>query len=423
MEKNDGLHNHGNPSPKQRPSLLGRTFTALQYPNYRLWFIGQIVSLFGTWMQNTAQGFLVYELTHSPAFLGYVGFAAGVPSWMFMLLGGVASDRIPRRTLLVITQTIMMVLAFILAGLTATGVVQPWHIILLAFCLGVANAFDAPARMALAPELVDRKDLTNAIALNATMFNTGAILGPTLASLIYAATGPAWCFFLNGMSFIAVIGALLLMKFQNLSKVAQHKSPRQELSEGIHFVFHEQTVRSLIFLVGATSLLGFSFVTLLPAWAVDILGGDVKTNGLLNSARGLGALIGALSIASLGRFNYRGRLLSLGTFIFPLLLLLFSMVRRVPLSMLTLVGIGGALVLILNLANSLVQTHVDDDIRGRVMGIYSLTFFGLLPIGSLMMGQIAEFSSEPVALAIGSILLFGVAILIKAYVPQIWKLE
>ena len=198
------------PEPTERG--FKQTFRALVYPNYRLWFIGQVISLFGTWMQSTAQGFLVYELTHSPAYLGYVAFAAGVPTWLFTLLGGVVSDRIARRTLLIITQNCMMVLAFILAGLTFLGLVQPWHIIVLAFLLGVANAFDSPARLALAPELVDRKDLTNAIALNATMFNIATIVGPATAGLVYAAFGPGWCFFLNGLSFVAVIIALLLMK-------------------------------------------------------------------------------------------------------------------------------------------------------------------------------------------------------------------
>jgi MFS family permease len=401
-----------------------QTFIALSYPNYRLWFYGQIISLFGTWMQSTAQGFLVYELTHSAAFLGYVSFAAGLPSWFLMLVGGVAADRISRRTLLVITQTAMMILAFILAGLTFSGAVQPWHIILLAFLLGTANAFDAPARMALAPELVDRRDLTNAIALNAMMFNTATILGPTIASLVYAAFGPGWCFLINGLSFIAVIVALSLMKLPPMEKpVHPRPSAVHEIKQGFSYVFAHSSILALMIVVLMFATFGFAFVPLLPAWAVDVLGGDVRTNGLLHSARGVGALIGALGIAALGRFTFRGKLLSSGMFLFPLLLLIFSFLRWLPLSLLTLVGVGGALVLVMNLANSLVQTGTEDSVRGRVTSIYTLTFFGFMPIGSLLIGQIAEKTSEPLALQFGSLVLLGFAFLTWAIFPRLRHLN
>jgi MFS family permease len=400
-----------------------QTFIALSYPNYRLWFYGQITSLFGTWMQSTAQGFLVYELTGSSAYLGYVSFAAGIPSWLFMPLAGVVADRISRRILLIITQTAMMVLAFILAALTFTGAVQPWHIILLAFCLGIANAFDAPARLAIAPDLVDRQDLTNAIALNATMFNTATIIGPTIGALVYAAFGPGWCFIINGLSFIAVIIALVLMKLPKSDRRTYARlSALSEIKQGFRYVLAKPTILTLMGIVLMTATFGFSFVPLLPAWAVEILGGDVRTNGLLNSARGVGALIGALGIASLGRFNFRGRLLSTGMFLFPILLLVFSFLRWLPLSMLVLAGVGGALVLIMNLANSLVQTGTEDDVRGRVTSIYTLTFFGFMPLGSLLMGQIAETFNEPQAIQFGSLVLIVFAILIWMFSPGLRKL-
>jgi MFS family permease len=400
-----------------------QTFIALSYPNFRLWFFGQITSLFGTWMQTTAQGFLIYELTHSPAYLGYVSFAAGLPSWLFMLVGGVAADRVSRRTLLVITQTGMMILAFILAALTFTEVVQPWHIILLAFLLGVANAFDAPARLALAPDLVDRQDLTNAIALNATMFNTATVLGPTIGSLVYAAFGPGWCFVINGLSFIAVIVALLLMKLPKTSQPLQIRpSALKEIKQGFSYVFAHRIILALMGVVLMTATFGFSFVPLLPAWSVEVLGGDVRTNGLLYSARGLGSLIGALSIASLGRFNYRGKLLNAGLFLFPAMLLLFSYLRWLPLSMLVLAGVGAALVLVMNLANSLVQTGTEDDLRGRVTSIYTLTFFGFMPLGALLIGQIAEKTSEPLAVQFGSLVLLIFACLTWVFIPKLRKL-
>ena len=197
------------------PKSVRRTFIALKYPNYRLWFGGQLISLVGTWMQATAQGYLVYTLTGSAKWLGLVGFAAGVPSWLFTLYGGVIADRIPRRTLLLITQTVMMILAFILTGLVYWNIVQPWQIVLLAFLLGIANAFDAPARQSFVVELVDRPDLTNAIAINSTMFNLATVVGPAVAGLTYAAFGAAMCFAINGLSFLGVIIALLLMKLKS----------------------------------------------------------------------------------------------------------------------------------------------------------------------------------------------------------------
>jgi MFS family permease len=400
-----------------------QTFIALSYPNFRLWFFGQITSLFGTWMQSTAQGFLIYELTRSPAFLGFVSFAAGLPSWLFMPIAGLVADRISRRTLLIITQSCMMVLAFILAGLTFTNLVQPWHIILLSFLLGIANAFDAPARLALAPELVDRQDLTNAIALNATMFNTATILGPTIGSLVYAAFGPGWCFTINGLSFIAVIIALSLMNLPKANRrISARNSALSEIKQGFRYVLAHPTILTLMVIVLMTAIFGFSFVPLLPAWSVEILGGDVRTNGLLYSARGLGALVGALGIASLGRFNYRGKLLSTGMFLFPILLMVFSFLRWLPLSLIVLAGVGAALVLVLNLANSLVQTGTDDDVRGRVTSIYTLTFFGFMPIGSLLMGQIAEAFNEPQAIQFGSLVLIMFAIFIWVFTPGLRKL-
>lgn len=198
--------------PPRVSSIFQKTFTALNYYNYRLWFGGQTVSLFGTWMQRTAQAYLIFDLTKSPLYLGYVGFAYGIPSWLFMLYGGAVADRSSRRKILLLAQSAMMILAFILAALTFSQIVQPWQIIVLAFLLGCANAFDAPARQAFVTELVDRHDLTNAIALNSSMINAATVIGPAVAGLTYAAFGPAWCFTINGLTFIAVIVALIMMK-------------------------------------------------------------------------------------------------------------------------------------------------------------------------------------------------------------------
>jgi MFS family permease len=408
------------PPPGARPRWsLGQTFAALRYPNYRLWFIGQLVSLVGTWMQTTAQGYLIFELTKSPAYLGYVGFAAGVPSWLFMLYGGVVADRVSRRNLLVVTQLVMMALAFILAVLAATGMVQPWHIIMLALALGTANAFDAPARVSFLLELVDREDLTNAVALNGTMFNSATAVGPAVAGLTYAWVGPAWCFALNGLSFVAVITALLLMKLKRRPALAIRGRTLDELKAGVKFVASSPTLRTLIAMAGLTSLFGMAFVTLLPAWAVDVLGGDATTNGLLQSARGVGALFAALFIASLGRFQFKGKLLTAGSFFYPILLLVFSFMDFLPLALLALVGAGWGLISMLNISNALVQTHVPDELRGRVVSIYTLTFFGLMPIGALLTGGLALYIGAPNTVRLGALAALAVAAFIYVRVPRV----
>ncbi len=400
-----------------------QAFAALRYRNFKLWFWGQMTSLFGSWMQITAQGFLIYQLTNSPVYLGLLGFANGVPTWIFMLYAGVVADRVPRRRLLLVTQTCMMILAFVLAALAFLHVVRPWHILLLSFGMGIANAFDAPARQAFVLEMVEHADLTNAIALNGAMFNTATAVGPAVAGVTYALFGPAWCFVINGFSFIAVITALASMRLKPFVARDQITSVARDLHEGVRFVLRHETIRALIATIGVVSGFGLAFATLVPAWAVKVLGGDATTNGLLQSARGAGALLGALLIASLGRFEFRGRLLTLGTFAFPSLLIVFSLIHWLPLSLLTLFGVGIAQIFIFNLCNSLVQTQVPEALRGRVMGIYSLVFFGLLPLGALWVGTVAERTSEATAVLIGSTITLGYALLVWLFIPAVRRLK
>ncbi len=402
---------------------FSRTFSALHYRNYRLWFIGQTISLFGTWMQAAALGYLVFDLTRSPAYLGYVGFAAGVPAWLFMIYGGVVADRMSRRTLLILTQTAMMILAFALAALTFLHVVQAWHIIVLAFGFGIANAFDAPARHAFITEMVGPEDLTNAIALNATMFHLGISLGPAVSGITYALFGPGWCFAINGISFIAIIIALHLMKLTDPDRPAAIRSHRTDLKEGFRYAFRHPVIRTVILLIAVTGLFGSAFLTLIPAWAVKILHGNAATNGWLQSARGVGALMSALLIASLGRFQFKGKLLTAGTFALPLLLLAFAFTRGLALSLLLLVGVGGSLVVVMNLANALVQTHVEERLRGRVMGIYAFAFFGLIPLGSLWSGALAQWLGETVSVAAGAVVTLGFAAAAWIFAPRLRTLS
>ena len=394
------------------PKRVSETFAALHSPNYRLWFYGQMFSLVGTWMQSTAQGYLVFDLTHSAAFLGYVSIANGLPSILFTLFGGVIADRIPRRKMIVITQTSMMVLAAVLAFLTFSNFVRPWHIILLAFLLGISNAFDTPARQSFVAELVERKDMTNAIALNSTMFNIGTVVGPAIAGLVYAWLGPGWCFTINAISFIAVIIALLLMKLSAFTPpVSSGKSAVKEMMEGLRFAMADKTIRCLLINLGIIGLFGFALLNLMPAWAVDVLKGDVKTNSWLLSARGVGSLIGALMIAYIGSGGTRGKVWTLGYLLTPIFFYIFAFIRWVPASLFMLVLIGWSVMAMINTTNALIQSHVPDNLRGRVMGVYALIFMGGTPIGAFISGELADIIGSP-----NTVILFTTVVLIAGWV-------
>jgi MFS family permease len=405
------------------PRIFQRIFASLAHRNYRLWFWGQMISLFGTWMQTTAQGFLIYELTHSAAFLGYVGFANGLPSWGLMLYGGVVADRVSRRVLLMVTQTVMMVLAFLLAGLTFAGLVQPWHVLLLTFGLGIANAFDAPARQAFVAELVDQELLTNAIALNSTMFNSATALGPAIAGITYTAFGPGWCFTVNGISFLAVLAALSAMRIDRRHQPRQTESTLKQLREGVTYVVHHPVIRTLILLVAASSLFAISLSTIVPAWAVTILHGDASTSGLLLSSRGAGALIAALAIASMSRKVVRGRVISLGSLALPAALTLFALVTTAIPSFVLIGTVGFFTILVNNLCNALVQSYVPDQLRGRVMGVYTFLFFGGMPVGALFLGMLAEHLGESPAVVITAACSLAVTLLVRYRFPVISTLE
>jgi MFS family permease len=402
---------------------ISQTFAAFKYPNYRFWFGGQVVSIIGTWMQATAQGFLIYEITQSTVFLGLVGFASGLPTWLFTLYGGVIADRIPRRKLLIITQSFMMVLAFVLAFLVFTDLVQPWHIILLAFLLGTANAFDAPARQAFVVEMVGRDVLTNAIALNSTIFNIGTVIGPAIGGLIYSWLGPAWCFIINGISFIAVITALAVMRLDPISKIIKKgKSTLHNLLVGVRYVLGNSNILTLEIVVAAVSIFGFGMMTLIPAWASSVLHGDVRTNGWLLSARGVGSLVGALMIAYLGSRNIRGKIWAVGTLLMPIGLIIFGTIRNLPVSLLMLVLVGWSFMSVLNTTNAMIQSWVPDELRGRVMSVHILIFMGSAPIGSLLAGTLAEKFGEPTTVLINAGVLLVITWLVLFLRPGMRKL-
>ena len=257
--------NRTTPQKSKRSVSVGVIFSALRHYNYRLWFIGQLFSLVGTWMQITAQGFLVYSLTGSPAYLGLVSFFAGLPTLLFALYGGVIADRVPKRSLMLVTQSAMLILAFVLAGLVFTNVIQPWMIVVMAFLLGIANAFDGPARNALVVSLLDdRADLTNAIALNSGMYNMALVLGPAIAGFVYAWLGPAWCFIFNGISFLAVIIALTFMRIKPTPRKEKHDHALLAIKDSFKYVLSNKMVMLLIASLGVISIFGFGMLTLIP---------------------------------------------------------------------------------------------------------------------------------------------------------------
>ncbi|HVP17744.1 MAG TPA: MFS transporter, partial [Spirochaetia bacterium] len=359
----------------------------------------------------------------SEAYLGYVGFASGAATWAFTLYGGAIADRVPRRNLIVVTQTLSMLLAFVLALLTFLRLVAPWHIVMLAFLLGVVNAFDAPARQSFVLEMVEKPVLTNAIALNSTMFNTATAVGPAVGGLAYAYLGPAWCFTINGLSFLAVIAALLAMRLPPWKQPVRRRSTFGEIREGLHAVRADRRIAAIIFLMGSVSLFGMSFATLIPAWAVQILHGDSRINGFLQSARGIGAVSAALWIASYAHRRMKGRTITVASFLFPMMLILFSFTRTLPLSLLAIFGVGAANIVTNNLANALVQTLTPDAVRGRVMSIYMLSFFGFMPIGALLAGQLATVAGVPVTIVVGAGGTLLCALAVALFVPSVRRLD
>ncbi|GAB4142945.1 MAG: MFS transporter [Ignavibacteriales bacterium] len=396
----------------QKKIGIKQTFAALKYRNYRLWFWGQMISLFGSWMQSTALAFFVFELTHSPAYLGYVGFAAGIPAWLFTFYSGVIADRYPRKKIIILTQFWMMFLAFLLAFLTFGKIIQPQMIIAISFLLGVGNAFEATARHAFVNELVDKEDLTNAIALNSTMFNTATALSPAIAGIIYALLGPAWCFTINGVSFAAVIINLFRMEINIVKSSSERKSVINEIKEGFSYLKQNDLLFTIVSITSILSLFGMGLVTLFPAWAVKILHGDSTTNGFLQSARGLGAVIFAIIIASVNKYIIRGKYLSASTVVLPILILIFSLTQNFIESIIMLALIGGTIILMFNLSNGLIQTNVEEKYRGRILSFYTFSFFALYPVGALWIGMLAEHFGIRISIIINSLILFSFGIFV-----------
>jgi MFS family permease len=389
------------PKPASPGPRLSRTLRAFKHRNYQLFFGGQLISLSGSWMQSLAQAWLVYRLTGSAVLLGFVAFAGQFPVFLFATVGGVFADRHRRRRILVATQTASMLLAFVLAALTLTQWVQVWHVFVLAALLGLVNAFDIPTRQAFVVEMVGREDLVNAIALNSSMFNGARIIGPAVAGVLVATVGEGWCFFANGISYLAVIVGLLLMKIKALERIHLPGSTLASIIEGFRYVGRTGPVRSLLFLLGLISLLGLPYMVLMPIFADQILHGGARGLGLLMGASGIGALIGALSLAARSGARGLGRVVAFSAAGFGISLILFSFSRSFWLSAALLLPVGFTMIVEMAASNTLIQTLVPDNLRGRVMAVYSMMLMGMAPFGALLAGALAHHLSAPITVALG----------------------
>jgi len=375
---------------------------ALRHRNFQLFFSGQLISLVGTWMQTVAQSWLVYRITGSSLLLGSVGFASQIPVFLVAPLGGIVADRFNRQRVVITTQVCSMVLAFVLAALTLSGRVQVWHIFVLAALLGVVNAFDVPGRQSFLVDMVGREDLMNAIALNSSMFNGARIIGPAVAGILVAKIGEGWCFFVNAVSYIAVIIGLLMMRVECRPRVTT-SSPLEDILEGFRFAKNTTPIRALLLLLGVVSLVGMPYTVLMPVFADRILHGGARGLGILMGATGVGALLGALTLALRSGVRGLGRWVAVCCVGFGVSLFLFAFSRHFSLSMVLLLPVGYFMMLQMACSNTLIQTMVPDSLRGRVMALYSMMIMGMAPFGAFFGGALADKLGAPVTVAIGAV--------------------
>ncbi|MFH1458421.1 MAG: MFS transporter [Candidatus Omnitrophota bacterium] len=395
-------------------------FSSLKVRNFRIYWVGMFISLVGTWIQIVAQSWLVFELTHSAFLLGVVGFLSTIPVFLLSLFGGVLADRMNKRNILIATQTAFMMLAFLLAVLTQRRVITAAQIMIIAVLNGAVMAFDAPSRQAVVIELVGKQNLFNAVALSSAAFNSSRIIGPVLAALLVASIGMSGCFYINGISFLAFIFALFLIQLNNNAKMnGKNNKAWQDLKEGLSFIKNNRLILLLLAMVAIVSLFGISYVILMPIFADEVLKVGIQGMGLLMSSAGIGALIGALSLARLGDFPQKGRYLILCCMFFSVSLVLLSLSKIYVLSMAALAGVGWSSVSAVALINTLLQTNVPDMFRGRVMSLFMLTFAGMMPFGNLIAGSLAHGVGVSMALMTSGIICAVLFVIINIACPDI----
>ena len=390
-------------APPARPGRIGLMMRSLRHRNFRLFFTGQLISLIGTWMQTVAESWLVYRLTGSSLLLGSVGFASQIPVFILAPIGGMVADRYNRHRLIIATQCCAMALAGTYGFLTLTNRISVPLIFILAALLGVVNAFDIPARQAFIMDMVGREDLMNAIALNSSMFNGARVIGPAIAGIVVAKIGEGWCFSANSISYIAVISGLLMMTVRKPEPRTSAKSMLENVIEGFQFARQTKPIRALLLLVGLVSLVGMPYSVLMPIFADKILHGGARGLGILMGATGVGALIGALALAAKHGLKGLGKWVAVTSTGFGVALIAFSFSRSFWLSALFLVPVGLFMMVQMASTNTLIQAMVPDQLRGRVIALYSMMFMGMAPFGAFFAGAIAQKIGAPWTVAIGGI--------------------
>jgi MFS family permease len=395
---------------------------ALHHKNYQLFFGGQGISLIGTWMQQIAMSWMVYRLTDSALLLGIVGFSSQIPIFLLASFAGVYADRWNRHRILIVTQTLSMIQALTLALLTLTGTIEVWHIVVLSTFLGVINAFDMPTRQSFIVQIIDKaEDLGNAIALNSFMFNGARLVGPSIAGLLIGYLGEGICFLLNGISFIGIIIALLAMKVPKREKVVRTSRLWQDLQEGYSYAFGFAPIRYILLQVGLMSFMGLSYVVLMPIFARDILQGGPHTLGFLMAASGIGALIGSIYLASRRTILGLGRLIAYASGIFGIGIIAFSLSKMLIVSLCMMFMMGFGMIVQMASSNTILQSIVEEDKRGRVMSIYATAFIGMAPLGNLFTGALASWIGAPDTLIIsGATCIIG-SLIFALKLPQIRK--
>ncbi len=395
-------------------------FGALAHRNFRLFFIGQGISLVGTWMQNVGEGWLILTLTNSPFYVGLTAALSSVGVLLFSLYAGVIADRVDKRRFIILMQLAFMIEAFTVSILIWTNAIAVWQVLVLATTLGIASAFDIPMRQAFVVEMVGKDDLMNAIALNSSLFNAARVIGPAIAGLLIGTVGIAWCYFVNGLSYIAVIAGLLMMRLPYDPRPPKTTSAWTGFREVLAYLRNDRRLRVLMILTAILSVFGFPYIAMMPVFARDVLNRGATGYGALTSSIGIGAVIGALGIAlASARIRARGRLMLIGGTAFGILLILFSASRVLALSM-VLLGLAGCAMIVNNsLTNTLIQTTAPDHLRGRVMGFYSFVFVGMAPFGAFLFGVVAEHVGVPTTIAAGGVIVTITVAIARWLVPEI----
>lgn len=390
--------------PELLPQRGPNGLRALRNRDYAFFWAGLIVSATGLWMQSVALGWLVFDLTKSQLYLGIVSAAATLPVLFLTLPAGVLADRISKRVIVLTTQTTAAVLALLLAALAYSGAIQPWHIIVFAAVNGCVNALDVPARQSMVMELVGKEDLLNAVALNSSAFNLARVAGPAIAGVIIAASGAAFCFLLNGISYVAVIAALLVVRSTRFRTASESKPVQTEIVEGLRYARSNSLISGILLMTGIMSVFALQYASQMPALAEGVLKVGPKGLGMLVSGAGLGALAAALSVAAIGHLFRQQSMMLVGSLLAPIGILLLSMTRSYHLSVACMVVIGFGMMLFLAVSNSVVQIASPDNMRGRIISLRTLVFMGLAPFGALQVGVMAEYLGVQPALRYGALI-------------------